>query len=167
MSGRVAVLGVDPGTIVTGFGALSCQDGAIEVLGWGHVKTSPRSAICDRLARIHEETVRQIAQHRPDIVAVENVFQAKNVRSALLLGHARGVAILAAAQAGLPVCEYAPREVKRSVVGVGSASKTQVASMVHRLLGIDVEGLREDETDALAVALCHIHKSRGERQDDR
>lgn len=153
------MLGIDPGTIVTGFGVLAFEGGTVEVLGWGSVRTSPGAPICDRLASIHEETVRQIEAHRPDEVAVESVFQAKNVRSALLLGHARGVAILAAAQAGLPVHEYAPREIKRSVVGVGSASKEQVASMVRRLLDVDVEGLREDETDALAVALCHIHKT--------
>jgi crossover junction endodeoxyribonuclease RuvC len=99
-----------------------------------------------------------IEAHRPDEVAVENVFQSKNVQSALKLGHARGVTLLAAAQAELPIFEYAPREVKQSVVGTGAATKSQVASMVDRLLGLPGLKLLEDESDAVAVAICHFHK---------
>ena len=161
MADKVIVLGIDPGTIVTGFGVVSQEEGRLRALAWGSVKTSPRTPLPERLRSIHAEVVRQLDTHRPDEVAVENVFQAKNVKSSLMLGHARGVALLAAAAAELPIYEYAPREVKLSVVGIGSASKVQVASMVKRLLDIPEAEMSEDESDAVAVAICHIHKMRG------
>lgn len=163
MAGRVLVLGIDPGTITTGFGAVLTEDGDARAVGWGSVTTSSSAPLAQRLAKIHAEIVRQIEVYGPDEVAVEDVFQARNVRSALKLGHARGVALLAAAQAGLPVFEYAPREVKKSVVGIGSATKSQVCSMVARLLEIDAAEMKEDESDAIAVALCHLHKRDGDR----
>jgi crossover junction endodeoxyribonuclease RuvC len=155
---RIVVLGIDPGTITTGFGAVTLEGGTSRALGWGCIKTSSSAPIAERLARIHAEVAHQIRKYRPDEIAVEDVFQAKNVRSALKLGHARGVALLAAADAGVPIFEYAPREVKKSVVGVGSATKSQVASMVRRLLGLSDAEMKEDESDAVAVALCHLHK---------
>ena len=158
MPGKVLVLGIDPGSIVTGFGLVEQDEGAMRLVAWGSVRTSSRAALPERLSRIYAETVRMIDAHRPDEVAVENVFQAKNVRSALKLGHARGVTLLAAAQAALPIFEYAPREVKQSVVGTGSATKLQVASMVDRLLELSGKKLLEDESDAVAVAICHLHK---------
>ena len=158
MADRVVVLGIDPGTITTGFGAVSLEGGATRALGWGSLTTSSKAPLAERLARIHAEVARRIEEYRPDEIAVENVFQAKNVKSALKLGHARGVALLAAAQAGLPIFEYAPREVKQSVVGTGSATKRQVSSMVRRLLELGDAEMREDESDAVAVALCHLHK---------
>lgn len=161
MSGKVVVLGIDPGTVVTGFGLVEQDDAGMRAVAWGSVKSSSNTPLPERLHRIHTETLRLIELHRPDEVAVENVFQAKNVKSALKLGHARGVALLAAAQSGLPIFEYAPREVKQSVVGTGSASKGQVASMVDRLLHLGGEKLLEDESDAVAVAICHLHKRAG------
>ena len=161
MPGKVLVLGIDPGSIVTGFGLVEEDEGAMKLLAWSSVKTSSRAPLSERLRDIHAETVRMIEAHRPDEVAVENVFQAKNVKSALKLGHARGVILLAAAQAELPISEYAPREVKQSVVGTGAATKSQVASMVDRLLGLSGQKLLEDESDAVAVAICHIHKRDG------
>lgn len=158
MADRIVVLGIDPGTITTGFGAVTLEGGTSRALGWGCIKTSSSAPIAERLARIHAEVAHQIQKYRPDEIAVEDVFQAKNVRSALKLGHARGVALLAAADAGVPIFEYAPREVKKSVVGVGSATKSQVASMVRRLLGLSDAEMKEDESDAVAVALCHLHK---------
>ena len=158
MPGKVLVLGIDPGSIVTGFGLVEQDGGEMRLLAWSSVKTSSRSPLAERLCRIHAETARLIENHRPDEVAVENVFQAKNVKSALKLGHARGVILLAAAQAELPIYEYAPREVKQSVVGTGSATKPQVASMVDRLLDLSGRKLLEDESDAVAVAICHLHK---------
>jgi crossover junction endodeoxyribonuclease RuvC len=155
---RVVVLGIDPGTITTGFGAVALEDGATRALGWGSVTTSSSAPLAERLVRIHTEVASQIQRYRPDEIAVEDVFQAKNVRSALKLGHARGVALLAASEAGLPVFEYAPRAVKQSVVGVGSATKRQVSSMVRRLLDLGDAEMKEDESDAVAVALCHLHK---------
>ncbi|MEA3409138.1 MAG: crossover junction endodeoxyribonuclease RuvC [Candidatus Eisenbacteria bacterium] len=158
MPGKVLVLGIDPGSIVTGFGLVEQDDGGMRLVAWGSVRTSSKAPLPERLSRIYAETVRMIDAHRPDEIAVENVFQAKNVRSALKLGHARGVTLLAAAQAALPIFEYAPREVKQSVVGTGSATKLQVASMVDRLLGLSGQKLLEDESDAVAVAICHFHK---------
>ena len=161
MPDKVLVLGIDPGSIVTGFGLVEQDEGAMKLLAWSSVKTSSKAPLAERLRRIHSETVRIIEAHRPDEVAVENVFQAKNVKSALKLGHARGVILLAAAQAELPISEYAPREVKQSVVGTGAATKLQVASMVDRLLGLSGQKLLEDESDAVAVAICHLHKRDG------
>ena len=158
MSAKVTVLGVDPGTLVTGFGLVEQTGGSAHLVEWSSIKTSSRVPLAERLSIIHAETVRLIRKHKPDEVAVENIFQARNVKSALLLGHARGVVLLAAAQAGVKVFEYAPREVKQSVVGSGGASKSQVAAMVERLLGVSCENMLEDETDAVAVALCHFHK---------
>lgn len=159
MAEKVVVLGVDPGTIVTGYGVVALEDGAMRALGWGSVRTSSKAPLHERLRRIHEGIAEQIAAFEPNVFAIENVFQSKNVRSALLLGHARGVAMLAAAQAGLPVHEYAAREVKQSVVGIGSASKDQVGAMIGRLLSVPDDERREDESDALAVAVCHLHKT--------
>ena len=161
MTGYLVVLGIDPGSIVTGYGAVALTQGRTRPLGWGSVRTSSDLPLAERLKVIHDEIARQIELFKPDQVAVENVFLSKNAKSALKLGHARGVALLAAAEAGLPVFEYAPREVKCSVVGIGSASKDQVASMVVRLLGIEEQQPREDESDALAVAVCHVHKISG------
>lgn len=161
MPGKVLVLGIDPGSIVTGFGLVEQDEGTMKLLAWSCVKTSSKAPLAERLRRIHAETVRMIEAHRPDEVAVENVFQAKNVKSALKLGHARGVILLAAAQAELPISEYAPREVKQSVVGTGAATKSQVASMVDRLLNLSGQKLLEDESDAVAVAICHLHKRDG------
>jgi crossover junction endodeoxyribonuclease RuvC len=157
----VVVLGIDPGSITTGIGAVSSEDGRPRALGWWNVTTSARVPLPERLRRIHDEILARIEALGPDEIAVEDLFQAQNVRSALKLGHARGVALLAAAESHVPVFEYAPREVKKSVVGVGSATKSQVASMVGRLLGVDVSGMKEDESDALAIALCHIHQRDG------
>jgi len=156
---RLVVLGIDPGTIVTGLGVVALDEKGMRAVWWGSVRTSPDAPLAQRLAQIHTEIVAQIGRFHPDHVAVENVFQARNVGAALKLGHARGVALLAAAAAGLPIYEYAPREVKKSVVGIGSATKEQVASMVGRLLGLAGAEILEDESDAVAVALCHIHKT--------
>jgi crossover junction endodeoxyribonuclease RuvC len=156
--GKVLVLGIDPGTLVTGFGLVEQDEDGMRILAWSSVSSPSSVPLAERLSRIHAEAVRLIEEHRPDEVAVENVFHSKNAKSALTLGHARGVTLLAAAQACIPIFEYAPREVKLSVVGNGNASKQQVASMVGRILDLSGEGLREDESDAVAVAICHLHK---------
>jgi crossover junction endodeoxyribonuclease RuvC len=159
--GKVIVLGIDPGSIVTGFGLVVRDEAGMRLLAVGHVKSTSKTPLPERLRDIHAETVRLIELHRPDEIAVENVFQSKNVKSALKLGHARGVALLAAAQQLRPIFEYAPREVKQSVVGNGAATKGQVAAMVDRLLGLGGRGMLEDESDAVAVAICHLHKRDG------
>jgi len=115
----------------------------------------------ERLAQLKQGIDEVIANHRPGVVAVERIFMARNPRSTLVLGEARGVLLLAAAEAGLPVREYAPREVKMSVVGTGSANKSQVASMISALIGMQRAPATEDETDALAVAFCHLLRVSG------
>ncbi len=161
VTGNVIVLGIDPGSIVTGFGVVALENGRMRVVSSGVTRTSSGKPLPERLRDIHSEVIRQIDVHHPDIVVVEDIFYAKNVKSVLKLGHARGVILLAAAQSGLPVHEYAPRAVKQSVVGSGAATKDQVASMVSRLLGLEHGTMVADETDALAVAVCHIHRMSG------
>ncbi len=158
---NVIVLGVDPGSIVTGFGVVAVENGRMRVVSSGIARVPSGEPLPERLQHIHSAIIQQIETHRPDAVAVEDLFYAKNVKSVLKLGHARGVILLAAAQSGLPVHEYAPRAVKQSVVGSGAATKDQVASMVGRLLGLDVGAVKDDEADALAVAVCHIHRMSG------
>ncbi len=161
MAENVIVLGIDPGSVVTGFGVVALENGRMRAVSSGITRVSSERPLSERLQHIHSEVIRQIEAHHPDMVAVEDLFYAKNVKSVLKLGHARGVILLAAAQSGLPVHEYAPRAVKQSVVGSGAASKDQVASMVSRLLGLEQGTLEADEADALAVAVCHIHRMSG------
>jgi crossover junction endodeoxyribonuclease RuvC len=143
----VKIFGIDPGSERTGYGC-------IEVLGSRHHLVICGSISAAALAALLE-------RHRPDCVAVENIFHARNVRSALKLGHARGIALLAASEAGLPVAEYAPAEIKRAVVGFGRAEKHQVQQMVKLLLGLEEPPSPYDAADALAVAICHVHSSTG------
>ncbi len=156
MSG--VVLGIDPGSIVTGYGVVSEDGGHLRCLDVGVVKTPSKMAFAERLKRIHAGLVDAIERTRPDEVAVESVFHARHASSALKLGQARGVAILAVAQADLPLHEYAPAQVKLAVAGSGRADKDQVRAMVETLLGRRID-LPSDATDALAVAICHTHAS--------
>jgi crossover junction endodeoxyribonuclease RuvC len=123
----------------------------------GAIAASPGDTFPNRLARIHAELSALLASYRPDCVAIENLFHAANVRSALKLGHARGVAMLAAVEAGCEVVEYTPAEIKRAVVGYGRAEKQQVGHMVKLLLGLTAAPSPHDAADALAVAICHLH----------
>ena len=153
------ILGIDPGSQVLGYGLLEALPGGPQSCDSGTLRTSSTLDLCERLLLIHREIERLLGLHRPDIVAVETAFYHKNARSTLILGHVRGVVLLAARQAGLDVAEYAPREVKMAVTGHGDAAKEQVAFMVRRLLGLS-ETPSSDAADALAVALCHWHRSR-------
>jgi crossover junction endodeoxyribonuclease RuvC len=126
-------------------------------LACGAIKLSPREALPKRLSRISTRLAEIIAEHRPDQVAIEDVFYALNVKSALKLGQVRGVAMLAAATAGLPVAEYSPLTIKSSVVGYGRAEKQQVQHMVTRLLALAEPPQPMDASDALAIAICHLH----------
>jgi crossover junction endodeoxyribonuclease RuvC len=123
----------------------------------GAIVTSPRLGFPAQLLRIHQHLAALLAEHRPECVAVECVFYAANVRSALKLGHARGVAMLAAVEAGYELAEYTPAEIKRAVVGYGRAEKRQVQEMVRMLLGLAEVPTPHDAADALAVAICHVH----------
>jgi crossover junction endodeoxyribonuclease RuvC len=152
------VLGIDCGTEYTGYGVVElCHDGKLVCVSCGAIKLSPREAMPARLATIFEHLATIIEEHRPDNVAIEDVFYALNVKSALKLGQVRGVAMLAAAAAGLEVAEYAPLSIKSAVVGYGKAEKQQVQHMVTRLLNLAAPPESPDAADALAIAICHLH----------
>jgi crossover junction endodeoxyribonuclease RuvC len=152
------VLGIDCGTEYTGFGVVElCLDGKLVCLTCGAVKLSPREPLPLRLATIFERLGEIIQEHRPDNVAIEGIFYALNVKSALKLGQVRGVAMLAASTAGLEVIEYAPLTIKSAVVGYGRAEKQQVQHMVTRLLNLSEIPEPPDAADALAIAICHLH----------
>ncbi len=151
------VFGIDPGSERTGYGCIDTDGSRHALVVCGAIATPRNARLPDRLLIIHRELGRLLAECRPDCVAVENLFHAVNVRSALTLGHARGVALLAAIEGGYPIAEYAPAEIKRAVVGYGRAEKHQVQEMVRLLLGLAEAPEPNDAADALAVAICHVH----------
>lgn len=152
------VLGIDCGGEYTGYGVVEIrQSGKLYCLSCGAIKLSQRETLPRRLSRIFSQLKAVIATHQPDEVAIEDVFYALNVKSALKLGQVRGVAMLAAAAAGLEVAEYSPLTIKSSVVGYGRAEKHQVQQMVTRLLDLAEPPEPMDASDALAIAICHLH----------
>jgi len=161
------VLGIDCGTEYTGYGIVdlladdlssrASSGGHLVCVVCGAIHVSPREPMATRLSRISQALGELIAAHRPDCVAIEDVFYAVNVKSALKLGQVRGVAMLAAATAGVEVSEYAPLSIKSAVVGYGKAEKHQVQQMVMRLLRLDTVPEPADAADALAIAICHLH----------
>jgi len=157
----VRIFGIDPGSHCTGYGCVDTDGTRHRLVTCGALTSSPRTGLPDRLRRIHDGILDLLQTAGPDCVVIENLFHAKNVRSALTLGHARGVVVLAAVEAGVPMLEYTPAEIKRAVVGYGRAEKTQVQQMVTLLLGLDAAPSPFDASDALAAALCHAHRSGG------
>ena len=158
------VLGVDTGSRVTGYGVIETDGADCALVECGVIRVPTSDALPMRLRAIHEGVSRVIRQFSPDEAAFEGVFHAANVQSALKLGHARGVCIHAAAEADLPVYEYSPAEVKMAVTGYGRAEKPQVQQMVRALLKLTVSTGPYDASDALAVAICHVHSSRFHKQ---
>ncbi|NIN66469.1 MAG: crossover junction endodeoxyribonuclease RuvC [Anaerolineae bacterium] len=154
------VLGIDPGTAITGWGAVRKQGDDLILVDYGTVDTSHDIPLPQRLQTIHRELGEIVSQHHPDAVAVETLFFSKNVKTALSVGQARGVALLAIAEAGIPFHEYTPLEVKQSVVGYGRATKDQIQQLVKMLLRLDSVPQPDDAADAIAVAICHIHSAR-------
>jgi crossover junction endodeoxyribonuclease RuvC len=152
--GAARILGLDPGSLRTGYGVIDCSSGTLTIVAQGCIATSG-GPLADRLRIIHARVAELIGEHRPQEVAVERVFLSKNADSALKLGQARGAA-LAAVPVTLGVHEYAPRAVKLAVVGMGGAEKSQVAHMVKQLLRVDLR-LAADAADSLAIAICHAH----------
>ncbi len=153
------VLGIDPGTATVGYGVVERSGSlgaAARLVECGILRTRPREALQHRLAIIHEGLRELIERHRPDVLAVEDIFYATNVRTTVVLGHARGVILLAGAQAGLVVAEYSPALVKKTVVGRGAALKPQVGFMVAKLLKLSAAPKPADAADAVAVALTHL-----------
>jgi crossover junction endodeoxyribonuclease RuvC len=153
------VFGIDPGSERTGYGCVESDGRSHQLVTCGAITALPGAAFPQRLSRIYRELSSLLRTAQPDCVAIENLFHAVNARSALKLGHARGVAMLAAVEAGCEVVEYTPAEVKRAVVGYGRAEKPQVQLMVKLLLGLAAAPSPHDAADALAVAICHLHSA--------
>jgi crossover junction endodeoxyribonuclease RuvC len=153
----VRVFGIDPGSERTGYGCVEIEGASHRVVLCGAISSAPRTAFPDKLMLIHRRLAALLGECRADCVAIEDLFHSVNARSALKLGHARGVAMLAAVEAGLPVFEYSPAEIKRAVVGYGRAEKPQVQRMVKLVLGLRELPAPHDAADALAVAICHAH----------
>jgi crossover junction endodeoxyribonuclease RuvC len=157
------VLGIDPGTAITGYGLVRGQGETVSLVEYGTITTPAGEPLAARLVLLYRGLLDLIERHRPDAVAVEELFFAQNTRTALAVGQARGVILLAAANAGLPVHEYTPLQVKRALTGYGRAEKAQVQQMVRWLLQLDHIPQPDDAADALAVAICHLHAAgRGE-----
>ena len=151
------VFGIDPGSERTGYGCVESDGSRHRIVVCGAISSPALATFPDKLHRIHSQLTLILAKCRPDCVAIENLFHSVNVRSALKLGHARGVAMLAAVEYGVPVFEYTPAAIKRAVVGYGRAEKPQVQHMVKLLLGLAAVPSPHDAADALAVAICHVH----------
>ena len=156
---RMRVLGIDCGTELTGYGVIETDGRTHRLIAAGYIRTSTKAPLKRRLLEIARGLREVICQHAPECAAVEEVFYSANVKTALKLSHARGVALLTIAEAGLPLGEYSPLEVKTSVVGYGRAEKSQVKLMVRSLLGLEYEIESEDASDAVAVAICHATRS--------
>ncbi len=153
------ILGVDPGTAVTGYGVIDSQDDEITLIDYGALVTPARSPIGERLNYLYNGLLEVISRWKPEAVAIEEPFVAKNVRSALAVGRAQAVAILAAASSGLPSYEYTPTQVKQRVANYGASSKEQIQEMVRLQLGLAEVPQPNDAADALAVAICHIRET--------
>ena len=151
------VFGIDPGSARTGYGCVESDGSRHRIVLCGAITAPAGAEFPDKLLQIHVGLSAILTECRPDCVAIENVFFSVNARSALKLGHARGVAMLAAVEAGLPVIEYTPAEIKRAVVGYGRADKPQVQHMVKLLLKLPAIPTPHDAADALAIAICHLH----------
>ena len=160
------ILGVDPGTLITGYGVVAKDErGTLRLIASGTIRNSSKMAIPTRLHTIHRGLLEIIGKYHPSEFAIESSFYGKNAQSALKLGQARGVSLLAAVVSSLPCFEYTPREVKKSVVGTGAAGKQQVQYMVRSLLQLDTRPLLLDASDAIAVALCHVNRNFAQREE--
>lgn len=155
----MVILGIDPGIALTGYGIIQVKP-VLKTLEYGVIETTPTMTLPQRLEKLYADLTEVIKRRQPTELAVEELFFNKNTRTALTVGQARGVIILAAAQAGLAIHEYTPLEVKQAVVGYGRAEKRQVQLMMRSLLGLNQVPKPDDVADALAVAVCHAHSYR-------
>ncbi len=162
MAAKRIILGIDPGTAITGYGLVREEEnGDLRWLAHGVITTPSDWDEPQRLLHLYQELRKIIQENQPDSCAVEKLFFQKNVKTALSVGQGRGAALIAVAEAGLPIEEYTPLAVKQAVVGYGKADKNQVQQMVKLLLGLSEHPRPDDAADALAVAICHLHSSRG------
>jgi len=155
------ILGVDPGLIRTGLGLIALQDGRISFVDSKLIAPSPDQPLRDRLHQIYSDVQACVREWQPEVMVVEKLIYVRNAQVALKLGHARGVLLLAAAENNLPVVEYSPREVKLAATGYGGASKEQMQRMVQAVLELSALPETHDIADALALAICHVHRARG------
>ncbi len=152
------IFGVDPGTMLTGFGLIESQGNKITYIDSGIIKTNPKDDLSSKLHKIFVSLDLQVKKYKPDVFCIETAFYGKNVQSALKIGYVRGVAMLAASLNNILCVEYSPREIKKAVVGKGSASKEQVQYMIKNLLNLEKDKIKFDESDALAATICHSVK---------
>lgn len=158
------VLGIDPGTATTGYGFVrEHPNGALEAVDYGVIKTSAKLPMPDRLKQIHAEMTALIEQHHPDAAAIETLYFGRNVTTAITVAQGRGVILLALAEAGLPIHEYKPAEIKQAIAGYGNADKWQVQEMIRQLLTLDAIPKPDDAADGLGVAITDLNASRFER----
>ena len=152
------ILGIDPGTVVMGYGVIESEDDEIALVDYGALVGPERSEIGERLSHLYSELQEIIQRHQPDAVAVEQPFISKNVRSAMAIGRAQAIALLAAAQRNIPTFEYTPAQIKQRVTNYGASSKEQIQEMVRLQLGLTEVPQPNDAADALAVAICHVQE---------
>lgn len=153
------ILGIDPGTIVMGYGVIESVPDKLILIDYGAITTPSRSSIGERLSYLYRHLTEIVSRHQPDSMAVEQPFVAKNVKSALAIGRAQAIAILAAANRNIPVYEYSPTQIKQRVANYGASSKEQIQQMVKLQLGLAEAPQPADAADALAVALCHLSET--------
>jgi crossover junction endodeoxyribonuclease RuvC len=149
------IIGIDPGTAITGFGIINCQNGKSELIEAGVIRTPTKQALQLRLQTIYTDLTNLIKKYHPQHAAIEQLYFAKNVSTAISVSHARGVALLALANAGLEAVDYTPLQVKQALTGYGRAEKNQIQEMVKKLLDLKTLPKPDDAADALAVAICH------------
>ncbi len=154
------VIGIDPGTAITGWGVVEGDGNDLTMIAGGVVTTAAGTPLPERLQIIYRELTEIVEQWQPESSAIEDLFFSKNAKTALAVGHGRGAAMLALANAGLPITEYKPLEVKQAITGYGGADKLQIQQMVKLLLELDDIPRPDDAADALAVAICHLHSAR-------
>ncbi len=152
------IIGIDPGTNITGYGIIKFSGSSLKRIESGIIRLPTGKSVHERLEIIYDELFKLIKKYKPDEFAIETAFYGKNVQSAMKIGYARGVSILAALHNGINISEYSPREIKKSVVGKGSASKQQVNYMIKNILGLPQITMKSDESDALAIAICHAFR---------
>ncbi|MDM8529428.1 crossover junction endodeoxyribonuclease RuvC [Anaerolineales bacterium HSG24] len=154
------IIGIDPGIAITGWGIVEEREQTVTMIAYGVVTTAAKTPLPNRLQIIYQELTQIIAEWHPDSSAIEELFFSKNAKTALSVGHGRGVSMLALANANLPITEYKPLEIKQAITGHGGASKPQIQQMVKLLLELDEIPRPDDAADALAVAICHLHSAR-------
>lgn len=154
------IMGIDPGFAITGYGIVKYEGNKFSVIDYGAITTEASMKLPQRLLLLSNRLDELIAKYKPDAISIEELFFNKNIKTALTVGHGRGVAVLAAAKSGIEVFEYTPLQVKQSVVGYGRAEKSQIQQMIKLILNLDEIPKPDDVADALAVAICHAHSYR-------